>query len=258
MSESSSHPDKHCPTPRTDKVAQEVLALSSITAGRQRLVEHGEQLERELDEAKDTIAHLASAAAVERGAIFLGYPVSAPSSTRPKDTPEDAAWSERYHALAAAVDRLYFAAYWHADRAVDEARLWTAVRDYAGIAPGQTAKVLGEDRSAVSATRCIDDLPLTCEAVGGVLDMRIGEKVLAFATENCPDLWDAENDRGRYRVTDAAVFAKAVAHELNKESEGGSTPLSRLLDEVVEEAINQGAEGVEENNSPDGGNERKS
>lgn len=62
------------------------------------------------------------------------------------DTPEDKAWADRYYALAAAADRLYFAGYWHADRPVDEQRLWTALRDAAGIAPGQTTKVLGPER----------------------------------------------------------------------------------------------------------------
>jgi hypothetical protein len=54
---------------------------------------------------------------------------------------------EKMHEAVAA---LYFAAYWHPDRKVDEAALWTAVRDAAGIKPGQTGERLGPDRSAVS------------------------------------------------------------------------------------------------------------
>lgn len=49
--------------------------------------------------------------------------------------------------LATAVEALYFSAYWHPDRKVDEQTLWTAVRDAAGIAPGQTAERLGVDRT---------------------------------------------------------------------------------------------------------------
>jgi len=91
-----------------------------------------------------------------------------------------------------------------------------------------------------------DDLPLTCRAVRGQLDMRVGEKVLAFATLHCPALWDADADRGRFKVTDTAVFARAVEQALNHEAEDGSTRLTRMLDGAIEEAINQGAEGVEE------------
>jgi hypothetical protein len=92
-----------------------------------------------------------------------------------------------------------------------------------------------------------DDVPLTCKVVDGAIQFAIGEKVLAHATNICPRLWDAEKDRGRYRVTDPAVFAEAVAHELNDEREDGSTLLTDALDKAVEEAIEQGAEGVEEN-----------
>jgi 5'-deoxynucleotidase len=53
--------------------------------------------------------------------------------------------------LREAVAALYFAAYWHPDRDVDEQGLWTAVRDAAGITPGQTGARLGPDRSPVSA-----------------------------------------------------------------------------------------------------------
>ena len=92
-----------------------------------------------------------------------------------------------------------------------------------------------------------DDVPLRCEVVNGAIEFTIGAKILAHATNISPNLYDAENDRGQYRVTDPAAFAKEVARELDRESEDGSTPLTRLLDTVIEEAINQGAEGVEEN-----------
>lgn len=90
-----------------------------------------------------------------------------------------------------------------------------------------------------------DDLPLNCKAVDGALDMRIGTKILAFAAENHPDLWDAEKDRGRFKVTDPVAFAQEVERALNRESEDGSTMLTRMLDAAVLEAIEQGGEGVE-------------
>src|ERR1039458_10061092 len=53
--------------------------------------------------------------------------------------------------MKSAIERLYFAANWHPDRVVDAAALWSAVRDAAGIAPGQTASRLGPDRGCVPA-----------------------------------------------------------------------------------------------------------
>ena len=103
---------------------------------------------------------------------------------------------------------------------------------------------------AESASRCVavpkDDLPLRCKSVDGALDMRVGVKVLAFAAERCPDLWNGEDDLPGCRITDPIKFAKEVERELNRENEDGSTRLSRMLDEAIAEAINQGAEGVEE------------
>lgn len=92
-----------------------------------------------------------------------------------------------------------------------------------------------------------DDVPLKCEVIDGAIQLVIGAKVLAHATNICPAFYDAENDRGRYRVTDPAVFAKEVERVLNHESEDGSTRLTKMMDEAVEHAIEYGAEGVEEN-----------
>jgi hypothetical protein len=58
-----------------------------------------------------------------------------------------AALSQQAEPLVAAVRALYFAGYWHCDRPVDERSLWVAVRDAAGIEPGQTANTLGPDRT---------------------------------------------------------------------------------------------------------------
>lgn len=52
---------------------------------------------------------------------------------------EQIAAADRLHA---AVLELYFAANWKADRVCDEARLWTQVRDEAGIVPGKSTAVL--------------------------------------------------------------------------------------------------------------------
>jgi len=52
-----------------------------------------------------------------------------------------------FAALQQAAEALYFAGYWHCDRPADEQALWTALRDAAGIQPGQTGARLGPDRT---------------------------------------------------------------------------------------------------------------
>lgn len=99
---------------------------------------------------------------------------------------------------------------------------------------------------AFSASTATEELPLSCEVENGAIVIRIGAKCLAHATNINPALWDAENDRGQFKVTDPVAFAKEVHRELVREEEDGSTPLTRTLDKAIYEAINQGAEGVEE------------
>ena len=52
--------------------------------------------------------------------------------------------------LLAAVHAIYFAAVWSPDRECDAQKLWTELRDAAGIAPGSSTKILGTtDRALV-------------------------------------------------------------------------------------------------------------
>lgn len=51
---------------------------------------------------------------------------------------------------------------------------------------------------------------------------------------------------GDWRVTNPEVFAKEMVRALNDEDEQGTTPIHRLLDEATNEAIESGAEGIEE------------
>jgi hypothetical protein len=50
---------------------------------------------------------------------------------------------------------------------------------------------------------------------------------------------------GSWRVTDPAAFAVEVARALNAEDEQGVTEIHRLLDRAFEQAIGDGADGVE-------------
>jgi predicted DsbA family dithiol-disulfide isomerase len=73
-------------------------------------------------------------------------------------------WEEERKRLREAVWALYMSAYWHADRPVDEAKLWTNVRDAAGISPGQTGAILGPDRSESQLSAALQRIEkLQCE-----------------------------------------------------------------------------------------------
>lgn len=50
--------------------------------------------------------------------------------------------TEEFTRLIRAVDAVYKAAHWTPDRPVDEAKLWTELRDAAMIAPGNSPKLI--------------------------------------------------------------------------------------------------------------------
>lgn len=71
---------------------------------------------------------------------------SAPGNQEAHEPEEAKPALEQLKALRAAVEELYFAAYWAPDRPVDSDALWTKVRGAAGITPGQTWERLGAPR----------------------------------------------------------------------------------------------------------------
>jgi hypothetical protein len=77
-----------------------------------------------------------------------------------------------------------------------------------------------------------------------------GEIVFRVAIENLPTIldgsWATGNLGVRYKITNAELFAADLLRELNHESEDGSTPIHALFDRCIDEAINQGAQGLEE------------
>lgn len=58
--------------------------------------------------------------------------------------------------------------------------------------------------------------------------------------------WTAGYMETRFKVTDAPTFAKELVSELNAESEDGTTAIHKMFDACINEAIEQGAEGIEE------------
>lgn len=77
-----------------------------------------------------------------------------------------------------------------------------------------------------------------------------GSLVIRVALEALPMImewsWAAGGIDTRYKITDAAAFAADLVHELNDEDEEGTTRIHRMFDKAIDNAINQGAEGIEE------------
>lgn len=88
-------------------------------------------------------------------------------------------------------------------------------------------------------------MPLRCDIEGECAVIRVSRKVLAFAADNHPNYWDAENDKQTFKVLDYAGFADDVVNALNDEGEDGSTPVTRLLDAAIAHALEQGSEHVD-------------
>lgn len=80
----------------------------------------------------------------------------------------------------------------------------------------------------------------------GVIVIRLPVANLPAVVEGA---WLASGIDIRYKVIDPVAFAKALCVELNQEDESGSTRIHKMFDRAIDEAINQGAEGIEEHSN---------
>lgn len=77
----------------------------------------------------------------------------------------------------------------------------------------------------------------------GSISIRINEAALRQLVEGC---WATEHMEVRQIITDASAFMQAVLDELNRDDEQGSTLIHAMFDKAINEAIEQGAEGIED------------
>lgn len=90
--------------------------------------------------------------------------------------------------------------------------------------------------------------PLNVSVKGGRLVIEIGVDTLAHAVSYAD--WANQCDDGAqeyirtFAIADATKFAKDVLCAMEAEEEDGSSPLSDFLDKMTEEAVNQGSEGL--------------
>lgn len=87
---------------------------------------------------------------------------------------------------------------------------------------------------------------LTVKVVGNAIVIRLPLSILPVVLEGAPFNEGPDGScRPLYRVSNAALFAEAIAYELDAEKEDGTTPVHLLFDDVMEEAIENGCEGVD-------------
>ena len=55
----------------------------------------------------------------------------------------------------------------------------------------------------------------------------------------------------RWKLTNVPLFARDFVRELNSEDEEGTTMVHRMFDAAINEALEQGAEGIEEHDDQD-------
>lgn len=92
-----------------------------------------------------------------------------------------------------------------------------------------------------------NEYPLQIAANMGTLSVFVSEDLLRYAAETHQGLWDGEScaDTPVVRITDQREFAAAVADAINREDEDGSTMLTRMLDDAIMAAVEDGCEGVD-------------
>jgi hypothetical protein len=98
-----------------------------------------------------------------------------------------------------------------------------------------------------------EDRGLRASIEGKELVIRIELETLANAFEwseyNNPYQMDQQGNYDyvkQFKITNQEEFAKGVVDALMNEGEDGSTLLTRMLDQVCEDAVESGCEGVDE------------
>jgi hypothetical protein len=77
----------------------------------------------------------------------------------------------------------------------------------------------------------------------GAIVIRVPIAYLPIVVEGA---WASGYFHTRWKLTNPDEFAAELMNELNAESEDGTTRIHRMFDGAIEEAIEQGALGIEE------------
>lgn len=87
---------------------------------------------------------------------------------------------------------------------------------------------------------------LTVRITNGAIVIRLPLSVLPVAFEAAPfNVFPEDGSHPAYRVSDVNAFADAVVYELEREQEDGTTPVHLLFDAAMQNAVEDGCEGVD-------------
>jgi len=78
---------------------------------------------------------------------------------------------------------------------------------------------------------------------GGSIVIRVAIEALPTVLEGA---WTSQSIGTRYKITNLDEFSRDLVIELNREEENGTTRVHKMFDAAIEEAIGQGAFGIEE------------
>jgi hypothetical protein len=82
----------------------------------------------------------------------------------------------------------------------------------------------------------------------GSISIRVPEKAMRQLVEGA---WALDALEVRQRITDAPVFMQELVNILNAEDEQGTTLIHKMFDAAINEALEQGAEGIEDHPDQD-------
>lgn len=87
-------------------------------------------------------------------------------------------------------------------------------------------------------------------STGGKAVIENGGIVIRVSLHALPEIvegaWACSILSRRYKITNIEEFAADLVRELNRESEDGTTRIHTMFDKAIEEAIDQGAFGIDE------------
>lgn len=86
-----------------------------------------------------------------------------------------------------------------------------------------------------------DSFPLHARIEGEDVVVRLRIKDIPMALKIAQEM----RNMSPATITDASAFAVDFVRELNREDEEGTTPVMRLFDDMLDAAIDNGADGVE-------------
>lgn len=85
-----------------------------------------------------------------------------------------------------------------------------------------------------------------CFLKDGALQIVIPLENLRYAAEHHPGLDETADERvPTLKITNLETLAKDVVRAINDEAEEGSTPLIRMLDAAIVDAVESGTEGID-------------